>query len=181
MIVRVLRESRQANQAVRRGDALIASCPDSSERDQILVPLIGSKLDLAAVTPQDRQALLAQATADETNFTPDAGIEAARVRLETAILTGNAAAALAAWKDYFGLYDKDAPQALEGAGATAIFANGLHTNASVDDRLKLADLLMRAGFADPSRRFAVVSGIESKAAGNPVWMRACNDGGVSSG
>ena len=75
------------------------------------------------------------------------GVEGARVRIETALLTDQAEAALRAWKDYFWLDDSDAPQALQGLGVTAIFTKGLAAGASVDDRLALADLLMRAGFS----------------------------------
>jgi hypothetical protein len=168
---RVLRESGRYDEAIRESSALLLACPDSAERDGIRTHLVGARLDLAAHDRARSAALIAQAKAEEAQFTADADIEAARVRLETALLTDDATAALAAWKDYFWLTDTDAPQALEHAGATAAFNNGLHAGATTDDRLKLAELLMRAGFSQASRRFATAHDLGSTATGSEVWKR----------
>jgi len=171
MTARVLRESKRFREAASRSADLIASCPDQSEVDAIRSHLIGAQLDLAATNPPNRIQLLADAVAQTAKFTPDANTEAARIRLEAALLTNNATAALSAWKDYFWLDETDAPQALERTGATGIFSNGLRADASADDRLKLADLLVRTGFAEPSRRFAYTNALQRAAAGTPTWKR----------
>ena len=171
LTARVLRESARNSEAIRRGGALLDSCPADAERNAIRTHLIGSRLDLADGDPKRRQALLAEAVAEGRNFTADADVEAARVRLEAAMLTNDAPSALAAWKDYFWLSDTDAPQALEHLGATAIFNNGLRRDATLEDRLKLAELLMKTGFAEPSRRFAYANGLQKAAAGRPLWTR----------
>ncbi|WP_028970367.1 hypothetical protein [Sphingomonas sp. URHD0057] len=168
---RVLRESGRFDESIRESNALLAACPDAAERDAIRTHLIGARLDLAAKTPSRSAQLLAEAKTEEAQFTPDADIEAARVRLETALLTDDAAAALAAWKDYFWIEDSDAPQALQDAGATALFVNGLRSGATADDRLKLTELLVRAGFAQSSQRFAAVHDLNRIEAGNPTWER----------
>jgi hypothetical protein len=168
---RVLRESGRLDDAIRETDDLLAACPDAAERDAIRTHLIGARLDLAAKTPSRRGALVADANTAAAQFSPDADVEAARVRLETALLTDDGPGALAAWKDYFWLTDTDAPQALESLGATAIFTNGLRADASPGDRLKLTELLVRAGFSQPSQRFAVAHNLGKSQAGNPVWIR----------
>ncbi len=168
---RVLRESGRLDQAVRETDELLKACPDAAERDAIRTHLIGARLDLAAKDPARRKTLLADARSQEAQYTPDADVEAARVRLETALLTDDAAGALAAWKDYFWLTDTDVPQALEAANATALFNNGLRADASADDRFKLTELLVRTGFAQQSKRFADAHDLTRVEANNPAWKR----------
>lgn len=171
MVTRVLRQSNQASEAIRRGAALLDACPELESRDAIRTHIVGARLDLVAANPSNRAEMLAAAVTEAREFTPDAGLEAARVRLEAALLAGNADAAVAAWKDYFWLDDRDAPQALGKAGATVIFANGLGAPATIAERLKLAELLMRAGFSEQSRRFADAHGLPAKAAADPVMKR----------
>jgi hypothetical protein len=168
---RVLRESARLDEAIRQSATLLAACPDAAERNAIRTHLIGARLDLAASNPAKRSALLAQAKAEEAEFSPDADIEAARVRLETALLTDDAPAALAAWKDYFWITDTDAPPAIAHSGATAIFTRGLERDAKFGDRLNLAELLMRAGFAQQSQRFAAAHDLKATAGDSPVWKR----------
>src|SRR5436305_2065912 len=121
MIARVLRESKEDANAIGSGEALLASCPEPSGRDDIRTHLIGARLDLAARDAANRSSLLAGAVAEAKQFTIDASVEAARVRFETALMTDDATGALAAWKDYFWLDDSDAPQALENTDVAAIF------------------------------------------------------------
>ena len=168
---RVLRESGRLDEALHDSDALLTVCKDAAERNSIRTHLIGARLDLAAKDPAHRAALLADAKVQEAQFTPDADVEAARVRLETALLTDDAPSALAAWKDYFWLEGTDAPQALEGLGVTAAFTRGLSPNASADDRFRLTQLLVRAGFAQMSRQFAVAHDLAKAEAGNADWKR----------
>lgn len=171
MTARVLREAHRGAEALRRGEGLLQACAEVDKRDAIRTHLIGARLDLAAADAGQRGRLLAEAAAEGAKLTPQAGIEGSRVRLETALLTGNPGAALAAWKDYFWLDDADAPQALAKEPIKAIFANGLRSGASVQERLKLADVLMRAGFADQSRRYAMARGLPGAAAADPTWRR----------
>lgn len=171
MTARVLREARLYEQAIGREAALLQACTDPSRRDEIRIQAIGARLDDAAAHPRQNRQLLAAAKADELLLTPDAGVEAGRVRLETALLTGDAEAALAGWKDYFWLDEGDAPQALQPLGVTERFTRGLAPNAAVADRLKLAELLMRAGFARESERFANAAGLPGPAASDPVWRK----------
>ena len=171
MVARVWREAKLHSQAVEGGDALIASCPEAGERDAIRTHLIGARLDIAATTPAERAAQLAAARAEAAKFTADADVEAARVRLETALLLHDAPSALGAWKDYFWLEETDAPQALGKAGVTGLFTAGLASNASPQDQLRLTELLMRAGFAEQSKRFADDAALGGKVGSDPTWKR----------
>ena len=171
MTARVLREAKRDEEALRRGNGLIEACDEPDKRDAIRTHLIGARLDLAAAAPARRARLLGEAATESRKLTPEAGVEGARVRLETALLTDEPDAALAAWKDYFWLDDSDAPQALANQPVKAIFTKGLQAGATVDDRLKLADLLMRAGFAPQSRRYAAAHGLPGAAAADPIWRR----------
>lgn len=168
---RVLRESKRSEQAIAEGPKLIQACPDPAKRDPIRVNIIAARLDRAFELRAQRTSLLKEAKADEQALTEDAGIEGARVRLETALLTDDSRAALAAWKDYFWLDDTDAPQALEHLGAAHLFTRGLARNATVADRLSLAELLMRAGFGEQSRRYAETHGLPGSVRSSPVWRR----------
>ena len=171
LIARVWHESDRDERAIESGEASLARCPEPAQRDAIRTHLIGARLDLAAQRPERRPRLLAEAVAEGKEFTIDADVESARVRLEAALMTSDAPAALAAWKDYFWLDEGDAPQALAAAGTASIFTNGLRPQASIENRLRLAELLMRAGFAVPSQRFAELHGLPSQAGGHAVLRR----------
>jgi hypothetical protein len=168
---RVMREAHQFAAGARDRQQLLAACPESGDADEVRTHLIGLLLDQAAAEPKRRAALLSEAKTMAAGFGPDADIEAARVRLEIGLLTGDSAAALAAWKDYFWLEDTDAPQALAKSGATSTFTEGLKSSATSDDQLRLAELLMRTGFATPSQRFALAAGLDKSAASTPTWAR----------
>jgi hypothetical protein len=173
MRARVLRESHQFAEAAAEGLALLAACTDPGGKDGVRTHLIAARLDQADSEPRRRSALLAEARSETAKFSPDADIEAARVKLETALLTGDPAAALAAWKDYFWLEQTDAPQAFAKAGVTATFTDGLKAGATAEAQLRLAELLMRTGFATPSKRFAHAAGLDRNGAATatPVWKR----------
>lgn len=171
LTARVLHESDLDAEAARKGPELLASCAEGMERDSLRVHLIGAMLDLASEGGADRASLLAAAAAEARNFSRDADVEAARVRFETALMTGDAPGTLAAWKDFFWLDESDAPQALEKIGATAIFERGLGPDAGVEQRLALAELLMRTGFAVQSRRFAELHQLQRHASASPVMRR----------
>lgn len=171
MRLRVLKEAKREREAIDSESRLLSACPEPAKRDEMRVHAIAARLELAHSNPGRRIQLLADSIADARLLTPDVGLEGARVRLEIALLTDSASAALAAWKDYFWLDNSDAPQALEGFGVSNLFTRGLASNATPTDRVKLAELLMRAGFAEPSRRYAEAHGLPGAMAANPVWRR----------
>ena len=171
MLARVLQESGRNEQVLKDEPDLLAACSDPACKDAIRVRLIKARLDLAAAHADRRKPLLEQAAAEAAQLTDDAGVEGARMRLETALLTDQPQAALRAWQDYFWLDDSDAPQALEKLGTTAIFNHGLAANATADDRLALADLLMRAGFFGQSRRYALGHGLPGSTPSDPRWKK----------
>jgi hypothetical protein len=171
MKLRVLKEAKRDRQAIDSEADLLNACPEAAKRDEMRVHAIAARLDLADAERAQRNELLAEAAADARLLTPDAGVEGARARLEIALMTDNAPAALGAWKDYFWLDDSDAPQALTHFDATRRFTRGLGRNATVTERLNLAELLMRAGFGEESRRYAEAHGLPGSMAKSPIWRR----------
>lgn len=171
LTARVLRESHRFTTTARERQQLLADCAASDEADVVRTHLVGLLLDQAAAEPRRRAALIGDAKAMARGFGPDADIDSARVRLEVGLLTGDAGAALGAWKDYFWLEDTDAPQALAASGVTDLFTNGLKSGATSDAKLRLAELLMRTGFSGPSQRFAIANGLDKSAASTPAWTR----------
>lgn len=171
MKLRVLKDVKRRQEAIDSESASLNACPEPGKRDEMRVHAIAARLDLANASPARRTRLISDAAADSKLLTPDAGVEGARVRLEIALLTGDAPSALAAWKDYFWLDDSDAPQALTEFDATSRFTRGLAKGATTADKLNLAELLMRAGFGEESRRYAKARGLPGTATGNPTWKR----------
>ena len=172
MIAHVLNEAKRSNEALRRGTELLGTCDEEQGLDSIRTQLIHSRLDLAAVASTERQSLLRDAAAEGARIVDRAEVEGARARLQAALLTSDADAALRAWKEFFWLEDDvDAPQALAAFGATGRFRKGLVQGATVGDRLQLAELLMRAGFAEESERYAAAAGLPGSSAGDPIWRK----------
>jgi hypothetical protein len=171
MKLRVLKEARRSREVIASEGAMIKACPEAAKRDEMRIHAIAARLDLAHADARRRMQLLADATADARLLTPEAGVEGARARLAIALLTDDAPAALSAWKDYFWLDDRDAPQAIEGLGATRRFTRGLAKKATADDKLGLAELLMRVGFGDESRAYAEAHGLPGTRTQDPIWKR----------
>lgn len=171
MKLRVLKEAKRDQETINSEPTLLNACPEPAKRDELRAHAIAARLDLAQTNAARRTRLLLDAAADAHLLTPDAGAEGARVRLELALMTNDAPAALAAWKDYFWLDDNDAPQALTRFDATRRFTRGLAKRATATDKLNLAELLMRAGFGEESRRYAEARGLPGAAARNPIWKR----------
>jgi hypothetical protein len=168
MTARVLREAKRGAEAIAAEPALLAACPEPRKRDPIRVHAIAARLDRAIDVPAERPSLLRQASAEAAQLTQDAGNDGAKARLAVAVLAGDAAAALAAWKDYYWLTDADAPPALAQFHPTALFEKGLSAGASDGDRVEVAHLLMRAGFADALKRYASAFGLPGNAR-NDHW------------
>ena len=171
LIARVLRGAHRAVEAAQRSAEILDFCPDEAARNATRTHIVGALVDLAWSDAPRRADWLERAKAEAARFTPDADIEAARVRLELALLSQDAPSALQAWKDYFGLDEADAPHAYANAGAGDIFRAGLTVDASPADQLKLADLLARTGFLEPSRRLATQAGLARTAKDDPSWKR----------
>jgi len=172
LIARVLNESKHDDAALRREPELMSSCNEEQGRDAIRTELIHARLDLAAAGGSGRTELLREAAAEGQRIVDRAYVEGARARLQAALLIGDADGAVRAWKDYFWLEDDvDAPQALAAMGATDRFQKGLAKGAAVADLLQLAELLMRAGFAEESERYAAAASLPGAAAGDPIWRK----------
>lgn len=171
MKLRVLREAKRSQDAVEAEDGALKRCGEAGKQDEMRVHAINARLDLARANPSRRKSLIADAVADARLLTPDAGAEGARARLQISLLTNDAPSALAAWKDYFWLDDSDAPQALADLAANRRFTRGLARSATTADKLDLAELLMRAGFGEESRRYARTHSLPGSVAGNPTWKR----------
>lgn len=167
MTLRVLSEAKRDRQAIASEPALVGGCAEPPTLDSMRVYAINARLDRAMELPGERTSLLQAARADAALLTKDSG-DGARLRLQTALLAGDARSALAAWKDYYWLTDSDAPPALAQFRPGNLFRNGLSRNASDADRAELAYLLMRAGFAEALERYVTSFGLPGNASG-PHW------------
>ena len=169
MRTRVLGEAKRVQEAIDSEPALLQACSDPEKRDEIRTNVIGSRLYQAmTVSPTKRRSLLEQAKADARQLSWRAGTEGAKARLGIAILSGDAPAALTAWKDFYWLTSTDAPPAFIGLRPARIFSKGLRLGASHSDRVDLAYLLMRAGFADSLERYVTISDLAGQAE-TPRW------------
>jgi hypothetical protein len=168
MTLRVLSEAKRDQQAIAAEPALVRSCGEPQKNDSMRVHAITARLDRAMALPDERASLLQQAQADAALLTKAANGDGARVRLETALLTADASAAIEAWKDYYWLIDSDGPPALSQYHPASLFKKGLRRNASDTDRVELAYLLMRAGFADGLQRYVTAHGLPGRAS-NTHW------------
>jgi len=163
---RVLDEAGRDDALLGEAEALAARCSDPAEADGVRLHAAQAALDRGEL---DRAAALVGGVSE----TGRSGLDAADVELERALLQRDSAAALAAWRNFFWLGAEDLPQAMRGNAAPAarLFADGLAPAASVEHRLALLDLLMRAGFFRQAQRFAQASGLQREAQGQPAWTR----------
>jgi hypothetical protein len=170
---RVLHEARRAELLLARLESLLRTCDRADLADDVRLRAVAGGLDLAATGRKDAldgaARLLAAVGAERRESLPGSAL-----RLELALLQGDAPAALQAWKDYFWLTRTDVPQGLAAAypAAAPVFGAGLAAGAGAADRLRLVDLLIRAGFAQAAERFARSAGLERLAAGHPLWRKA---------
>lgn len=115
-------------------------------------------LDAAAKGPSQRTAATRAARAAWEGMRPLArnGIEGSRQRMRIGLLEGNVDEALAGWRDFLWLGEGSAPQAfgMSDADVVTAFRSGGGLNATKEGALKLAFLLVRAGFADEARQLA---------------------------
>jgi hypothetical protein len=163
---RVLSESGQAVPLLRQAEALSARCTGTGGGDSIR--LHAARAALEAGDCQAAQAQLAFVTEDSMT-----SLEGAAARLDAALLARNPAAALSAWNDYFWLEDEDLPPALQGRATPAgrAFAEGLADAAPLEAKLRLLDLLVKAGFATQARHFAAAQNVAAAAGNGGDWRR----------
>jgi hypothetical protein len=163
---RVLDESGGDEALLREADALAGRCDDPAEAAGVRLHAASAALDRAAL---DRAAALIAALGEDAR----SGLRGADLGLELALRRDDAAGALAAWRNYFWLGADDLPPALRGQTrpAALLFGEGLAPGATVEQRLALLDLLMRAGFLRQAQRFADAKALAAAAAGQPVWTR----------
>ena len=169
---RILREAGRQDKAIARGGALLEACDDPAQDEELRVALAAMHLDLAE-SPAARASHLSAAASLLSTLSGDAasGPAAARTRLRWALLSDDAEEAQRGWRDYFWLSDTDAPQALGAANATAAFAAALRPDAAKADRVKLASLLIRAGFGEEARGWAEIFGLADSRSPDPARRR----------
>jgi hypothetical protein len=170
---RVLHESKRPDLLVSRAGPLLETCDQPDLADQIRLRVAGAGLDLAAAgragALEGAGRMLAAAGEEQRE-----GLTGSALALELALLGRDAPAALKAWKDYFWLTEPDVPQGLAAhhPAAAPVFDAGLAPDAAPTARLRLVDLLVRAGFAQAAERFALSAGLDRVAARDPLWRKA---------
>lgn len=172
---RILQESSGDAVLVEQADALAGRCTEPAEAAEIRLYAAEAALDLAAPDAAGKPSIdRARALVEATTADARSSLEGSALRLQIAVLQGDAPAALQAWKDYFWLVDTDLPQGMRHAypAAAPLFSAALAAGAAPEARLRLVDLLVRAGFATAAERFATAAGLPAQAAGHPLWRKA---------
>jgi hypothetical protein len=175
MRARVLDEAGDARELVSQSGPWITLCKDSEARDEIRYYTADSLLSAADRSPS-RDALLARASDVLAAITRDqrTDLHVATARLELALMTGNPAGAIDAWKDYFWLTNADGPQVLAALDPHPAerFTKALLPGATTHDQLLLIDLLTRAGFARQAERLAGRWNLAARGGSDPLWRKA---------
>jgi len=170
---RVLQEAGKPDLLLSRIGSLLETCDQPDLADQIRLRAVAAGLDLAATGRKDAldgaARLLAAVGTERRESLPGSA-----TALQVALLQGDSPAALKAWKDYFWLTGSDVPQGLASAypAAAPVFEAGLAAGAGAAARLRLVDLLVRAGFAQAAGRFARSDGLDRLAGDDPLWTKA---------
>lgn len=170
---RILQEAQKAELLLARLEPLLKTCEQADLADQIRLRAAAAGLDLAAAGRRDAldgaARLLAAVGAEQRE-----SLSGSAVALQLALLKGDAPAALQAWKDYFWLAGTDVPKGLAETypAAAPVFEAGLGPAAGAPPRLRLLDMLVRAGFAQAAERFARSAGLDRTAAADPLWSKA---------
>lgn len=170
---RIRHEARLGETLLPKVQALAAACEDPAQGDDIRLRGAAAALDLGAAGKADTLATAAQLIGSAGQDARSSPIVCA-MSLQLALLQGDAAAALQAWRDYFWLSDTDVPQGLASAfpSAAPIFAEALAPGAAPAARLRLVDLLVHAGFAEQAESFARAGRLPELASRHPSWRRA---------
>lgn len=173
MTVRVLDEAALWAASPARKATLARTCSDRREAEALVLATVRAGLN-AATSDQARRKALGKARATWRRLSPEtkAGPSGARTGLELALLAGDAAAARESWRAYFWLAGSDAPQGLQAYAGDDPFGRGLARAASDQDRLRLLDLLIRAGFGTEAKRWADQTGLSARAPDSPLWRKA---------
>ncbi|HEU0097226.1 MAG TPA: hypothetical protein VFQ67_00495 [Allosphingosinicella sp.] len=170
---RILQEGKRGEALLSQLEALAALCEDRGPSNDIRLRGVAAALDLAAAGKTEALATAARLIAGGGEEGRSAPVVSG-MTLQIALLQGDSAGALQAWRDYFWLNGSDVPQGLASAypAATTVFALGLASDASPAAQLNLVDLLVRAGFAEPAERFARAKGLLRSAGQDPLWRKA---------
>jgi hypothetical protein len=176
LLARVLQEGDGDARLLEEAGALMQRCETPGQAAPIRMAAANAALDLSASGKPIKEAAFAQAKALVAGLDEEASgsLEGASLRLQLSLLEGDAQRALAAWKDYFWLIDRDVPQGLAGTypAAAPVFEAALSAGADPVAKLTLVDLLVRAGFAVPARRFSEVHALDRVAGNHPLRKKA---------
>ena len=157
MIVRYLGETGRPARGVQRAETLKADCPGAAQGDLFAIAVAKDELRWAAADPKARAQALTQARATLGGLSSLAQLApaAAELKLELALQTSDADAALDAWRGFFWLTDRNAPASFDVSDAEVarLFRGVLGRNPTLGDTIALERLLIRGGFYDAAKRF----------------------------
>jgi hypothetical protein len=173
--VRFLAEMDQPARGAKRAAELASACPGAAQGD--LYAIVRAKDELAwaasASDAADRRAALDHASATLGGLSKLGVLApaAARLKLELALQTSDAAGALDAWRGFFWLTDHNAPASfgLSDDAVVHTFNAALGAQPSVADEIALERLLIRAGFYDAAKRFDATRTLSSRAGNDPAY------------
>lgn len=166
MLVRVLRESGRAREAVHTARAHAAQCTD--HRDGVLIQEARALADLAMKADTSSRAEALNQMKTSLSRLSDEGshsLDGARLSLELGLLSATADRGIEGWKTFFWLTQDDAPPALlaEFPHAGDLFRRALTHQPKLQDEVALLRLLVRAGFYEQAKQFEALRVIGPRA------------------
>jgi hypothetical protein len=171
--VRVLREADRPAAAVAAAADRAGDCAGARADQLIGARAKAELLQAQAASGPARDAALAAAARSLAALSPAVALsaDAARVRLALAIERSDGTAALAAWRDYFWLVERNAPESfgIDDAEAARVFDAALGRAPAPADEIGFERLLIRAGFYDEAKRLDALSGLARRAGADPAY------------
>jgi hypothetical protein len=165
LLVRVLRESARPAKAVQAAAAHRTQCVDS--RDALLIQEIRAWADLAMASGgslRSQAPMRMKAGLDALGEGP-LGLDAARLHLDFGLLSAAPEHVFKGWCSYFWLANEDAPPALvnEFPHARELFQRAMSRAPKLSDEIELVRLLVRAGFYQEAKWFAMRRDVSRRA------------------
>ncbi len=175
MEVRILGEMDQPERGAKRAAELVGDCPGAAQGDLFAIARAKDELAWAAMAPDpaSRRAALdhAHATLGGLSKLGDLAPATERLKLELALQTSDAHAALDAWRGFFWLTDRTAPTSfgLSDDAVAHTFKAALDAHPKITEEIALERLLIRGGFDDAAKRFDATRKLAARAANDPAY------------
>jgi hypothetical protein len=173
METRVLREAGKPEAGAALAAGRAGDCPGAAQGDRLKIEQAKDQLAWAASDSAAHDRALAAARTTLTGLSKLGALapDAARLKLDLALQTSDAAAALDAWRGFYWLTDHNAPASFELGDKDVAdrFEAGLGAHATLAGEIALENLLIRGGFHTEAQRFDATRKIGKRAAHEPAY------------